>query len=242
MRVPRPPRAKTAAACWPGVHISIRRKDGRSQRGSLANNLRANAADMVKAVHAADNGEPGAPVKGGAHRVAPAPNPPPSACGQGARAAPVWPSRSSQRPRRALTPPPARGPRRRPVNGALNGFSRILRNAHRSRCDNSEWYRCGTSSPLSPSRPRSYGNVSAQAEKRIFIIANNADGYGVDRCLATGATCGAAVATAYCQSRDFTQAASFRKVDRDEITGAVPSATTGPGRRCDEFVAIECTR
>ena len=32
-----------------------------------------------------------------------------------------------------------------------------------------------------------YFNVSAQAEKRIFIIANNADGYGIDRCLATGA-------------------------------------------------------
>ena len=28
-----------------------------------------------------------------------------------------------------------------------------------------------------------YGNVtvSAQGEKRIFIIANNADGYGIDR-------------------------------------------------------------
>ena len=34
--------------------------------------------------------------------------------------------------------------------------------------------------------------TAAQAEKRTFIIANNADGYGVDRCLATGATCGAA--------------------------------------------------
>ena len=31
-------------------------------------------------------------------------------------------------------------------------------------------------------------NVAAQAEKRTFIIANNADGYGVDRCLATGAS------------------------------------------------------
>jgi hypothetical protein len=81
---------------------------------------------------------------------------------------------------------------------------------------------------------------AAQAEKRIFIIANNADGYGVDRCLATGATCGVAVATAYCQSRDFAQAASFRKVDRDEITGAVPS-TNGTSAR-DEFVAIECAR
>jgi hypothetical protein len=83
-----------------------------------------------------------------------------------------------------------------------------------------------------------YGNISAQAEKRIFIIANNPDGYGVDRCLATGATCGAPIATAYCQARDFKQAASYRKVDRDEITGAIP---TGGGRG-EEFVAIECSR
>jgi hypothetical protein len=81
---------------------------------------------------------------------------------------------------------------------------------------------------------------AAQAEKRIFIIVNNADGYGVDRCLATGATCGVAVATAYCQAREFAQAASFRKVDRDEITGVVPS-TNGTSAR-DEFVAIECSR
>ena len=87
------------------------------------------------------------------------------------------------------------------------------------------------------------GNVSAQAEKRIFIIANNADGYGVDRCLATGATCGVAVATAYCKSRDFAQAPSFRKVDRDEITGAVRSSSEScRGSACDEFVAIECSR
>ena len=32
-------------------YVSIRRKDGRSQRGSLANNLPANAADLVKADH-----------------------------------------------------------------------------------------------------------------------------------------------------------------------------------------------
>src|SRR5262249_40382489 len=42
--------------------------------------------------------------------------------------------------------------------------------------------------------------TAAQAEKRTFIIANNSDGYGVDRCLASGATCGAAVATAYCKA------------------------------------------
>jgi hypothetical protein len=88
-----------------------------------------------------------------------------------------------------------------------------------------------------------YGNVSAAAEKRIFVIANNADGYGVDRCLASGATCGRAVATAYCQAKDFAQAASFRRVDRDEITGAIPAANSVcSGRGCEEFVAIECTR
>src|SRR5258707_12005036 len=86
-------------------------------------------------------------------------------------------------------------------------------------------------------------NVSAQAEKRIFIIANNPDGYGVDRCLATGATCGVAIATAYCKSRDFSQAGSFRKVDREEITGAIPAKNAScPGGSCDEFVAIECSR
>jgi hypothetical protein len=88
-----------------------------------------------------------------------------------------------------------------------------------------------------------YFNVSAQAEKRIFIIANDADGYGIDRCLASGAPCGAAVAAAYCQSRDFTRAGSFRKVDRDEITGAVPAGGAAcKGGICNEFVAIECSR
>src|SRR5271154_6444194 len=88
-----------------------------------------------------------------------------------------------------------------------------------------------------------FGAASAQAEKRIFIIANNADGYGVDRCLATGASCGTAVATAYCKSREFSHAASFRKVDREEITGAVPaSGSACRGGACEEFVAIECSR
>jgi hypothetical protein len=87
------------------------------------------------------------------------------------------------------------------------------------------------------------GGVSvAQAERRIFIISNNADGYGVDRCLASGASCGNPIATAYCQSREFTKAVSFRKVDRDEITGAVPASSVCHGSNCDEFVAIECTR
>ncbi len=84
----------------------------------------------------------------------------------------------------------------------------------------------------------------AQAEKHIFIIANNADDYGVDRCLASGSSCGTAAATAYCQTHEFHKALSFRKIDRDDITGAVPTAggTGCKGAACDEFVAIECTR
>jgi len=82
--------------------------------------------------------------------------------------------------------------------------------------------------------------TAAQAEKRVFIISNNSDGYGVDRCLATGATCGKMIATAYCQSHDYLQVASFGRIEREEIAGSVPT-TTGTSAR-DEFVAIECLR
>jgi hypothetical protein len=82
----------------------------------------------------------------------------------------------------------------------------------------------------------------ATAETRIFVIANNAGGYGVDRCLAGGEACGAKIATAYCQSQSFAQARSFRKVDRDEITGAVPTNASACHGSCDDFVAIECSR
>lgn len=84
--------------------------------------------------------------------------------------------------------------------------------------------------------------TAAFAERRTFIIANSPDGYGVDRCLANGATCGAAAATAYCQSKHFSVAASYRKVERDEITGGVPTSASCGRNGCDEFVAIECRR
>ena len=89
-----------------------------------------------------------------------------------------------------------------------------------------------------------FGTAAAQAEKRVFIIANNADGYGVDRCLASGAPCGEAVANSYCHSREFAQALAYRKVDRDDITGAIPQSGPGSchGANCDEFVAITCSR
>jgi hypothetical protein len=87
------------------------------------------------------------------------------------------------------------------------------------------------------------GASHSQAEKRVFIIANSPDSYGIDRCLAGGHACGAAAAAAYCESKDFSKAASYRRVNRDEITGAAPTDGAACGRNgCDEFVAIECTR
>ncbi|HEU5019256.1 MAG TPA: hypothetical protein VFT69_14945 [Pseudolabrys sp.] len=85
---------------------------------------------------------------------------------------------------------------------------------------------------------------ASAAQRRIFIVANDADGYGIDRCLAGGERCGAAVANAYCRSQSFATAASYRKVDREDITGAIPTDGVGNchGGRCAHFVAIVCTR
>jgi hypothetical protein len=79
--------------------------------------------------------------------------------------------------------------------------------------------------------------TAASAETRVFIVANHADGYGVDQCLAKGEKCGAHAARAYCQSRDFAQVSSYRRVEPDEITG-----TDCPRSGCDEYVAITCQR
>ena len=83
----------------------------------------------------------------------------------------------------------------------------------------------------------------ASADSRVFIVANQADGYGVDQCLARGDKCGAHAARSYCQSREFAQASSYRRVDPDEITGSVPKAGENCGATgCTEYVAITCQR
>jgi len=84
---------------------------------------------------------------------------------------------------------------------------------------------------------------AARADWRMFIIANDADDYGIDRCLANHEKCGVLAANAYCKSHDYAQADSFRKVGREEITGAVPDADSAAcrGRKCS-IVAIICTR
>jgi len=85
---------------------------------------------------------------------------------------------------------------------------------------------------------------AASADSRVFIIANQADGYGVDQCLAMGEKCGAHAARSYCQSRDFAQALSYRRVDPDEITGSIhaTAAANCTHAGCNDYVAITCQR
>ena len=85
---------------------------------------------------------------------------------------------------------------------------------------------------------------AAYADSRVFIIANQADGYGIDQCLAKGDKCGAHAARSYCQSREFASATAYRRVDPDEITGSVPRGGNDKcsGSGCDEYVAITCQR
>src|SRR4051794_2515455 len=84
---------------------------------------------------------------------------------------------------------------------------------------------------------------AASADSRVFIIANQADGYGVDQCLASGEKCGAHAARSYCQSRDFAQASSYRRVDPDEMTGSVSKlGLKCLHSGCNEYVAITCQR
>ena len=85
-----------------------------------------------------------------------------------------------------------------------------------------------------------FGSSIARAEQHRFLVANDADGYGVDRCLASGEKCGAAAANAYCRTQAFAAAATF---DGDDLTGGItkdPSGTCQTGK-C-EVVAIICLR
>ena len=83
----------------------------------------------------------------------------------------------------------------------------------------------------------------ARAEQHRFLVANDADGYGVDRCLASGEKCGAAAANAYCRTQAFAAAATYHKIDQDDLTGSVSKETTANCQqgKCD-VVAIVCLR
>ena len=82
---------------------------------------------------------------------------------------------------------------------------------------------------------------AAFADSRVFVVANQPDGYGIDLCLARGESCGMPAARAYCQSRDFAQATHFRRIEADEVTATVPAAVTMASSSGD-YVAITCQR
>ncbi len=91
-------------------------------------------------------------------------------------------------------------------------------------------------------------STSALADSRVFIVANQADSYGIDQCLANGEKCGGPAARIYCQSQNFTHATSYRRIASDEVTGTVfkmadtkATETCGPDG-CGEYVAITCQR
>jgi hypothetical protein len=83
----------------------------------------------------------------------------------------------------------------------------------------------------------------AKAETRMFVVANQPDGYGVDRCLAKGEACGKAAASAFCQARQYASATAFSKVNADEITGSIPAPSKDcENDACGAYVAITCQR
>lgn len=85
--------------------------------------------------------------------------------------------------------------------------------------------------------------MSARAEQDIFVVANDPDGYGIDRCLASGAKCGTVAANAYCKMQDFAAAATFHKINSAEITGSIKDASVGACAQAScVLVAIICTR
>lgn len=84
----------------------------------------------------------------------------------------------------------------------------------------------------------------ASADSRVFVIAAQADGYGIDHCLANGERCGAHAAHAYCRSREFTEASGYRALEAAEITASAAgfANTSCRGATCGRAIAITCMR
>jgi hypothetical protein len=89
---------------------------------------------------------------------------------------------------------------------------------------------------LSPPSPSLLllGASAAQAEKRIFIIANNADGYKRRPLPRPPARAVRRRRSRLLQSREFASGHVLPPVDKDEITGAIPAnAGACKGGSCD---------
>ncbi|MGA8420077.1 MAG: hypothetical protein WB691_10010 [Pseudolabrys sp.] len=74
--------------------------------------------------------------------------------------------------------------------------------------------------------------TSANAERRMFIVANDSDGYGIDRCLASGEKCGEAAANAYCKTQAFAEASTSTR----SIATTLPAARLRATRRAARII------
>ncbi|MDQ0303549.1 hypothetical protein [Ancylobacter polymorphus] len=88
----------------------------------------------------------------------------------------------------------------------------------------------------------------AQAEENTGIFSVDlSDGYGIDTCIASGASCGQAMADAWCRVHGFTRATSFGVARSDvqaslgEVAAPVRTAAC-EGSACQGAVAITCAR
>lgn len=84
---------------------------------------------------------------------------------------------------------------------------------------------------------------AGETDGRFLIDAS--DGYGIDACIASGAACGQAMADAWCRVHDYERAIGFGAVKSDAVLGMVggaPVRTACYGSKCQDAVAITCTR
>lgn len=80
----------------------------------------------------------------------------------------------------------------------------------------------------------------AAGETKVFLV-DNSDGYGIDACLAAGASCGAAMAGAWCRTHDFARATEFGKVVvTPTLVASIGTVAYEPSS--DAKVAITCER
>ena len=65
----------------------------------------------------------------------------------------------------------------------------------------------------------------AFAQNVESFIVDNDDGYGVDSCLESGASCGQPIANAWCEANGYSQAIEFRKQTPADVTGSIDEPT-----------------
>lgn len=81
----------------------------------------------------------------------------------------------------------------------------------------------------------------AGAETRIFFVENQPDDYGIDECLASGASCGRSMASTFCRAHEYDEAVSFRRAEPQEMVRETRGTACTAGD-CSNLIVIECQR